>query len=224
MSHDLALEARNLGKRFGNQWVLSGLNLSLRIGEAVALFGGNGSGKSTFLKMSATLLNPSCGQIFVLDRDATQERDAIRRKIRFLAHERQLYGTLTVDENLRLAAKIRGLNGDKTRAQLEEAVERLGLKTFRHRRVAQLSEGMKKRTAVARLLLGPEEPEIILLDEPHPTLDQQGKKVLDDLIGEWRKKGKTVLIASHDHALTKAHVDRLIILTEGRISYDGIVK
>jgi energy-coupling factor transporter ATP-binding protein EcfA2 len=80
---------------------------------------------------------------------------------------------------------------------------------------------MKKRVVLARILLAVTDPELILLDEPHPTLDTEGRNILDGLIQEWRKEGKTVILASHDHDLALSHVDRLIVLDEGKVSYDG---
>lgn len=103
-----AIEARDPGKRFGGHWILTRVDLTLRRGEAIALFGGNGSGKTTLLKMLATLLAPSRGSLSVLGHDVARETERIRRRIRLLAHEKQLYGTLTVCENLRLCATMRG--------------------------------------------------------------------------------------------------------------------
>src|SRR5262245_15789930 len=95
-----------VGKRYGTQWVLSRLTLNVRQGESVALFGGNGSGKSTLLKIIATLLTPSTGELNVLGFDAAKQKGEIRSRIRLLGHDKQLYGSLTVLENLKLAAGL----------------------------------------------------------------------------------------------------------------------
>lgn len=218
---EVAVEMYEVGKRFGAHWILARLNLRIQRGETVALFGRNGSGKSTLLKILATLLPPSTGSFRVLGLDPSKERAAIRKKIRFLAHERQLYGMLTVYENLRLAAVLRGIPAVETDQRIGELLKRLDLEAVANRRVSQLSEGMKKRVVLARLLVGNEEPDLILLDEPHPTLDESGRRILDGLIQEWRGKRKTVILASHDHGRALLHADRLLILEEGRISYDG---
>ena len=216
-----AIEMMNVGKRLGHHWVLSHLNLTVREGEAIALFGKNGSGKSTLLKMLATLLSPSTGSLRILGYDGLRERGEIRKKIRLLAHEKQLYGTLTAAENLRLAASLRGLSPEGGRTKIAELLGRFQLEKFKDRRVSELSEGMKKRVVLARLLIGAEEPGLILLDEPHPALDTEGRRILHDLIEEWRKKGKTVVLASHDHEQALLHADRMVLLDSGRISYDG---
>ncbi len=220
----IALECQGLAKRYGNHWVLTGIDLKLRRGESVALFGGNGSGKSTLLKIIATLVAPSAGSVRVMGRDVSREKREVRRSLRFLAHERQLYSSLTVQENLRLAAVIRGLPTAAIGKELERVENLLRLSGFRDRRVSHLSEGMKKRVVLARLLLGVKEPDLILLDEPHPALDQEGKKVLDSLIAAWRRDGKTILLASHDHAQVLPHADRLLVLENGKLAYDGVPK
>ena len=80
---------------------------------------------------------------------------------------------------------------------------------------------MKKRAVLARLLLGTTEPDLVVLDEPHLTLDIEGRRLLDELIQKWRETGKTILLASHDHDQALMHADRLLVLEKGGISYDG---
>lgn len=212
-----AVEMSGVGKRFGRHWVLFPQDLTIARGESVALFGDNGSGKSTLLKIVATLLAPSAGRLKVLGCDAEREQGKIRERIRLLAHEKQLYGSLTVLENLRLAAGLRGLPPETTGHEIEALLDRLQIASCRHRKVGPLSEGMKKRVVLARLLIGSGEARLILLDEPHPTLDAEGKAILDDLIRGWKREGKTILLASHDHERALAHADRQIVLQAGRI-------
>ncbi|MBI2082140.1 MAG: ABC transporter ATP-binding protein [Deltaproteobacteria bacterium] len=215
------IELKNLGKRFGTHWVLSQINLSVGAGESIALFGGNGSGKSTLLKILATLLSPSRGSVLICGADATHEKREIRELLRYLAHEKQLYGPLTVSETLQLVAGLRQVTPPLAKKVKDEILERLQLDRFSGKKVSQLSEGLKKRLVLARLLFGIEEAQLILLDEPHPTLDKEGRRILDELISEWKKQGKTILIASHDHAEALAHADRLLVLDGGQLIYDG---
>lgn len=218
---DVAIDMQDIGKRFGRQWVVAHASLRVRRGESVALFGGNGSGKSTLLKMIATLLAPSAGTLRVLGYDVRRVKRDIRRRVRFLAHEKQLYGALTVRENIALAASARGLSCGGGRLAIQPLLARWQLEAVGDRRVMQLSEGMKKRVVLTRLLIGDDAPELILLDEPHPTLDVAGRVLLDTMLQEWRARGTTILIASHDHTQTVAHVDRVIALESGSVAYDG---
>lgn len=220
-AHTTVIECQDLGKRFGSHWVLAHAELVVRAGEVVALFGGNGSGKSTLLKIIATLLAPSAGVARVFGLDAQEHRVAVRRRLRFLSHEKQLYGALTIYEQLRLVATLTGMgahDGDRAIAAL---LERFGLAAVRTRATAALSEGMQKRVALARLCLGPA-PELVLMDEPHPTLDTAGRALLDALIAEWRAQGTALLIASHDHAEVLRHADRVLHVRGGMIHEDGV--
>src|SRR3989338_8743876 len=215
------IEMHEAGRRFGPNWVLSHINLTINQGESVALFGNNGSGKSTLLKMVATLLAPTTGSIKVSGLDSQKEKRKIRARIRYLAHEKQLYEPLTAMENLRLSAALRGWEETKDQRpktkdqKLEEVLKRMGIDRFKNHKVAELSEGTRKRLLLARLLMGT--ADLILLDEPHPTLDTKGKEILNEMIRQWRKEGKTIILASHDHEQALSHADRLIILENGAI-------
>lgn len=221
IQNKMAVEMTGLGKRYGHAWILARLDLSIKRGESIALFGRNGSGKSTLLKIIATLSSPSCGNLRVLGFDARTEKAEIRRKIRLLGHEKQLYDSLTIRENLKLAAVIRGVPSKEASSKIDALVERFQIARARDRRVDQLSEGMKKRVVLARLLLGTDEPDLVILDEPHPTLDIEGRRLLGELIQKWRETGKTILLASHDHSQALMHADRLLVLEKGGIGYDG---
>lgn len=220
MRTENSVEMRGIGKRFARQWTLAHVDLLIGSGETVALFGKNGSGKTTLLKIIATLLAPTTGQVKVLGYSPGEDRRLLRKRIRLLGHEKQLYSSLTVLENLRLVAGIRGVGeaGDERRV-FSPILERLDMLAYAGRRVNELSEGMKKRVVLGRLLIG--EADLILLDEPHPTLDKEGREILNQLILDWRKEGKTLMIASHDHEQTLTHASRLLVIRDGCIGYDG---
>lgn len=221
-ANQMAVEMLGAGKRYGHSWILSHLNVSIPRGETVALYGKNGSGKSTFLKLIATLVTRSTGDVKVLGFDGQKERAQIRPRIRFLGHEKQLYDTLTVRENLKLAATLLGISSSTMEDEMQKLLEKLKIQIFEHRRVDQLSEGNKKRVVLARLLLQQSETDLYLLDEPHPTLDEEGRGILDGLIQDWQKQGKTIFLSSHDPAHAQQHAQRLLIISEGTISYDGV--
>ncbi len=208
---------KGLGRRFGADWVLSHLNLEIRFGESVALFGNNGSGKSTFLKIVSTLLAPTTGQLHIFGIDGRSSKVEVRRRLCLLAHEKQLYDALTVMENMQIAADLRGRNLSKV--EIRFFLDRLKIGARHDNRVSELSEGMKKRLVLARLLLA--DPDLILLDEPYPALDSEGREILNDLMGEWKRSGKTIIVASHDHEETLPQVGRVIVLHEGSVHYDG---
>ncbi len=221
---ETAVVLSDAGKRYGSHWVLSGLNLSIRRGETVAVFGKNGSGKSTLLKMIATLVAPSTGRVTVLGQDIQKEKAAIRERVRMLGHEKQLYESLTAEENLRLAADLIGIPPGECASKIRSVLDGLAIARFANHRVDRLSEGTKKRVVLGRLLLSEDRTDLLLLDEPHPTLDDEGRGLLDGFIGDWKKQGKTILLSSHDHAQALQHAERLLIIENGTIGYDGAPK
>lgn len=214
-SPPLSIELKDGGKRFRSHWIFAHVDLSVRRGESIALFGKNGSGKSTLLKMIATLLRPTVGQLKVLGLESTRQQKEIRMRLRYLSHEKQLYGTLTVMENMRFAAGILDLPQRKIDLTIEGLLERMGLRSFHNHRVEELSAGTKKRLMMARLLLG--DCDLVLLDEPHATLDSSGKEILSELITDWRNSGKTILLTSHSTELALPHADRVLTLSGGRL-------
>ena len=213
-----AVELKGVGKRYQRHWVLASLDLTIQNGESVALFGCNGSGKSTLLKILATLMVPSTGQMKILGLDPKKDKNAIRKRLRFLGHAYPIYGSLTVLENMTFAAALLGLEKNFLKKGLDELLEKFRISKFRDHRVDQLSEGLKKRVVLSRLLMGASDPELILLDEPHPTLDAESRETLKSFIEEWKRKGTTLLIASHDRHQTLIHTDRSLILEGGRLA------
>ena len=208
---DRAIVLSGLGKRFGIRWVLRGVSLDVRHGEAVALLGPNGSGKSTVLRILATLLNPNAGTGSVDGVDIVRNASDIRGQIGYLAHTPGLYDDLTARENLRFAADMLGL----PYTTVEGSLERVGLAHVAGDRVRGFSAGMQRRLALARLIL--RSPRILLLDEPYSNLDAEGVELMNSVIAGIVRSGGAALIALHELAPARAVLDRTLTLVEGRI-------
>ena len=172
---------------------LAGVDLDVGRGETVVLQGPNGAGKTTLLRVCAGLAPVSSGEAVVLGHDLLVDRRAVRRHVGLLGHDTHLYDELTVADNVMFWARA-------ARADPGEAVAamaRLGLDgRLAHVAVGRLSAGQRRRTAVAVLVA--RRPELWLLDEPHAGLDQDGRDLLDGLIGDATRAGATVLMASHE--------------------------
>ena len=162
---DRAIDVSGLGKRFGIRWVLRGVSLEVRRGEAVGLMGPNGSGKSTVLRIVGTLLKPNAGSGSVNKLDIVRDASAVRGQVGYLGHSPGLYDDLTARENLRFAADMLGL----PYTTVEVSLERVGLTQVANDRVRGFSAGMQRRLALARLIL--RNPRVLLLDEPYSNLD-----------------------------------------------------
>lgn len=208
---DRAINVNGLGKRFGIRWVLRGVSLDVGRGEAVGLFGANGSGKSTVLRILGTLLNPNAGTGSIDGLDIVRDANGVRSVVGYLAHTPGLYGDLTARENLRFAADMMGLPYKAA----EDALERVGLAHVALDRVRGFSAGMQRRLALARLIL--RSPRVLLLDEPYSNLDAEGVELMNSIIAGIVQSGGAALVALHELAPAKAMLDRTLTLAEGRI-------
>jgi heme exporter protein A len=177
-----AIHAREVGRRFGERRVLSGVNLDVQPGEFLLVTGPNGSGKTTLLRLLAGLIAPTSGTLDVR---------AGRGQIGFLGHEPLVYRELTALENLDLFGRLYRVPERRERSGM--LLERFGLWDARAKRASELSRGMLQRLALCRTLL--HDPDLLLLDEPFSALDADGVELLEtELAGHG---GKTVVVASH---------------------------
>jgi len=198
-----ALELSNIGKRFGAHWALAHISYRLPVSRSLLLTGHNGSGKTTLLRLLATALQPSLGQLRVLGMEAKQEAPAIRRSTALLSHANYHYEDLSAEQNLRLLARLLGKTED-----IPRLLERVGLFSRKQSPVRQFSAGMRKRLAIARLLL--KAPRLALLDEPFGELDPAGIADMENLIRELKSQGTALVLATH-------LVEQGLSLTESRL-------
>jgi heme exporter protein A len=174
------LEARQVSKRYGREWVLRRIELSLKPGGIVALVGPNGSGKTTLLYVLAGLLRPTRGSVLR------------RGQVGLLSSPPAFYRHFTGEENLLFQLRLSGL--EQRRREIPELLARVGLPLGK--RVFEYSSGMKKRLGLAQLLLF--RPAILLLDEPEAALDAQGQELIEVLLHEQTQSGGGVVLATHD--------------------------
>ena len=178
-----ALSAHRLACRRGDRTLFSGLDLTLHAGEIVWLRGANGQGKTSLLRLLAGLSTPAEGRL---------ERSPVERL--YIAHANALKDDLTALESLRFLSRLQG--GIVTPAALDDALRRFGLATRRHAPVRTLSQGQRRRVALARLCLAAPGT-LWLLDEPFDALDAEGVRVLNQLLIEHAARGGCALLTSH---------------------------
>jgi ABC-type multidrug transport system ATPase subunit len=178
------IEARNIGRRFGEKRVLHGVDLVLPRGGFAVVTGPNGAGKTTLLRICAGLAVPTEGELRVA---------AGRAEIGYLGHEPLVYRELTALENLDLYGRLYRV--PERRERIGMLLERYGLWEVRGDRVASYSRGMTQRLALCRVLL--HDPALLVLDEPYTALDTQGSELLDAQLAELRED-RTLLVSTHD--------------------------
>jgi heme ABC exporter ATP-binding subunit CcmA len=169
------------------------------------VLGDNGAGKTTLLRILATAARPTSGRLEIFGLDAVRERKALRGQIGFVAHSPGLYPALSPAENLEFFCALH----DVARKRVFEALELVGLSDVAHRPADRLSRGEQQRLAIGRAVL--HSPRLLVLDEPDASLDSGGADLLANVM-----RGKTVVLATHDHALANRLCQRTVMLRNGR--------
>ncbi len=205
-----SVETADLARLFAGSPALAGVSLRIDGGRTVALLGANGAGKTTLLRLLATAIRPSSGTARVDGLDVVADADVVRGRVAYLSHATGLYDDLTARENLRFAAALLGT--DDADARVDRALADVGLTPRANDRVRDFSAGMRKRVALARILLG--SPSLVLLDEPYAALDADGMAIVDALLDAWHAVGVGILVASHA-------VDRMASQLDGRVVLEG---
>lgn len=207
------IEVRGLAKNFGPQAALRGIDLDVRRGESLAVVGPKGAGKTTLMRVLATLTRPTKGRVVVGGYDLARQPAAARRLMGFVSHQPLVYEELTAEENLRLYARLYGV--PEAKAQISTTLSWVGLTTQRHDLVRTFSREMKQRLAIVRALL--HDPPLLLLDEPYVGLDQEAVLVLHKILAVLRHRKGTVVMTTHDLDGGMTLADRVTILIAGRV-------
>jgi ABC-type multidrug transport system ATPase subunit len=209
----LNLCVRQLSKAFGSQWALLNVSFELRPGDCVALLGPNGAGKTTLLKILSALMQPTSGAIEIEGADGAP----LRALMGYFVPGNHFYDHLTARENLRLFISL--YSKRKTGAELDEALDRVGLLKRGDEFVAALSSGMKCRLIIAKWILL--DPGFLLFDEPYGPLDGGGIDLLEAFVAGMVDSQKTVIIATHQVPRAVGLCSRALILNQGRMVFDG---
>jgi heme exporter protein A len=210
------IAASRLRKSYGSTAVLEDVSLELGAGQCLALLGPNGAGKTTVLRILATLLRPTSGALALAGVDALKEPEAARALIGFVAHGSYVYEDLSALENLRFWTVMAG--ADASPEQLRAALRQVELDGVAGERARTFSAGMKRRLALARVVLS--RARLLFLDEPFTGLDQQGRKWLNEFVLSFKASGGAVVITTHSFATGLAAADRVAILAGGRLLAD----
>ena len=212
-------------KRFGDNVVLQGVDLSIFQGEVTAIIGKSGIGKSVLLKHIIGLLEPDAGEILfrgtAIRKMSTAERKRTKARFSYMFQGTALFDSLTVFDNIALPLKEkRRIPPREIQARVREKLVQLDLAGIEDKYPSQLSGGMKKRVAMARALVT--EPEIVLFDEPTTGLDPIRKHAAHAMIAAYQKTfGFTGVMVTHDIPDIFAISQRIAMLDGGRIIFEG---
>ncbi|MCA8943539.1 MAG: ATP-binding cassette domain-containing protein [Planctomycetes bacterium] len=212
------IQVENLSKSYGPALALDSISFEVERGEVVGFLGPNGAGKSTTMKILTGFLLPSSGRASVDGLDVVEQSLEVRRRIGYLPESTPLYTEMRVDEYLRFAAEIRGVERGRMRSAVSRVVELCGLERVTGKNIIELSKGYKQRVGLAQAMV--HEPDLLVLDEPTSGLDPNQIVEVRDLI---RRLGEehTVILSTHYLQEVEASCNRVIIVNLGKIVADS---
>jgi ABC-2 type transport system ATP-binding protein len=188
------IETKNLTRQFKKVTAVAGLDLAVSPGEIFGLVGPDGAGKTTAIRMLCAIMDPTEGSARVAGFDTVAEPEQIKRRIGYMAQRFNLYGDLSVTENLDFFADVFQVRGRERRERKERLLHFARLTEFRKRRAAHLSGGMQKKLALACTLI--HQPEIIFLDEPTTGVDPVSRREFWDILTELHLQGITIFVST----------------------------
>lgn len=218
------IEAQNLTKIFrdrkrGEIRAVESVNFRCLPGQIYGLLGANGAGKTTCLRLLATILEPSSGTARVAGFDICKRPEQVRANVGFLATSTALYGRLTARETVEYFGRLNGLDDGRLRERLDELFTTFGIHEFADRRCDKLSTGMKQKVSIARTLI--HNPPVMIFDEPTVGLDVMTARVIVDFIRSCRARGKTIIFSTHVMVEAEKLCDTIGIIHNGRILAEG---
>ncbi|MEZ6129449.1 MAG: ABC transporter ATP-binding protein [Planctomycetaceae bacterium] len=215
------IETRNLTKRYGNLVAVNDINLKLEDGDVFGFIGPNGSGKTTTMRMIATLLNPDHGEAYVCGKSIYTNQEEIRRLVGFMPDFFGVYDDMTVIEYLEFFCAAYRIPGSARRKVCEEKLELVDMAFKRDAMVNELSRGQTQRIGLARTLL--HEPQVLLLDEPASGLDPRARIEIRNLLKRLGEMKKTVIVSSHILPELADVCTRVGMIEKGNLIVDGNV-
>ncbi len=206
------IELTNVSKRYNDTTVVKSLNLKIGEGEIVGIIGHNGAGKSTMMKMTAGLVEPTSGSIRVMGRDIQKEGVKVKGQIGYLPEESPLYEAMTAQQYLMFFSELYHMPRQKAQQRIDQLLDSLDLPQ-KNKLTGEFSKGMKRKTAIARALL--HDPELLILDEPNSGLDPLTSFFIINYLRTLKREGKTILLSAHNLFHVETICDRVGIIKNG---------
>jgi ABC-2 type transport system ATP-binding protein len=214
-----SLELRSVQKRYGDFVAVADLSLAVPAGVIFGLLGPNGAGKTTTLRMIMDILAPDSGEILLFGRRRRPE-DLLR--LGYLPEERGLYRKMTVVDQLLFLAQIHGLKRRQALPAIQDWLARVELADWGRKKVEELSKGMQQKVQLIGTVL--HEPDVLVLDEPFSGLDPINQGLFKDLLADYRRQGKTILLSTHGMEQAEKLCDHIGLISRGRLVLSGELK
>ena len=213
------IQVANLHKRFGNLQAVNDLTLEIPTGEIYGLVGSDGAGKTTTMRLLCGALRPDLGRIEIAGYDVSRQTEEARAKIGYLPQRFSLYEDLTVLENIRFFAEVRGLKATAWYPRCMEILAFVDLEEFTNRRAGHLSGGMKQKLGLAAALV--HQPQVLLLDEPTTGVDPVTRQDFWQLIIRLAVEGDVAVLVSTPYMDEAARCTRVGFMQHGQLIVEG---
>ncbi len=218
MSQNHVVTVENISKTYGDFKAVSDLSFEVYSGEIFAMLGPNGAGKSTTIRMILDILKPDNGRIRVLGMPMS---DKIKDRIGYLPEERGLYRGVPVLEMMVYLGMLKGMSSADARKRSLAYLEQLELADFAKKKVSELSKGMQQKVQFAVTVL--HDPDLIIIDEPFSGLDPVNTLLVKKLLLDFSKRGKAVIMSTHQMPQIEEMAERLLMINRGRNALYGKV-
>ena len=212
------IEIKNLQKSFGDFRAVDGVSFSVKPGEVLGFLGPNGAGKSTTMRMITGFLAPSGGEVLIAGTDVEVDPIAAKKRIGYLPEGAPLYSDMSPRNLLEFIAEAREVPAAERAKRIEEIAAKVHITGVLDQQIETLSKGYKRRVGLAQAII--HNPEILILDEPTDGLDPNQKHEVRQLIEEM-SKDKVIILSTHILEEVDAVCTRAIIITHGKVVYDG---
>ena len=213
------IQINHLSKSFGNVKAVQDLSFHVKTGELFAFLGINGAGKSTTINIMCGQMSKDSGSVVINAHDLDKDMDFIKSELGVVFQSSVLDSALSVYDNLQSRAALYGITGREFKKRIDELAEILDFKDLLKRTVGKLSGGQHRRIDIARALF--HKPKILILDEPTTGLDPQTRRILWNVISDFRKnENMTVFLTTH-YMEEAAEADYVVIIDDGKISAEG---
>lgn len=213
------IEVTMLKKKYGEKYVLKGINLSIDQGQVVGYIGPNGAGKSTTIKIISGITDDFIGDVKVFGLDVRKHALEIKQRIGYIPEQATLYDVLTPIEYLRFVGKLYSMSDEMIDSKSSELLRIFELADKAHDRMNTYSKGMKQKVLLISGLM--HNPEIIFLDEPLSGLDANAVILVKEILSQLKQTGKTIFYSSHIMDVVEKISDRIIIIDKGEVIADG---
>ncbi|HEX9670929.1 MAG TPA: ATP-binding cassette domain-containing protein [Thermoanaerobaculia bacterium] len=211
-----SLELREVRKSFGDFQAVKGVTLQVPPGTIYGLLGPNGAGKTTTIRMIMDIIAPDSGEVLVFGHPRTRED---LRRIGYLPEERGLYRKMTVVDQLVYLGELRGMKRRESLPRIAEWLERVELSAWGKKKIEELSKGMQQKVQLVGTVL--HEPDLLILDEPFAGLDPINQSLFRDLLLDYRRRGKTVVLSTHGMLLAEKLCDHICLISAGAVVLAG---